>query len=106
METACTTPAPRPWTIAAHKSSAATASGPMPTSTAATGAPLLSRPGLVDREGTCWLVKYMSVKGFNSCFCLDAQGHLDKGEAFGTARIAIIDHMDLFDLAMSFENLA
>ena len=48
----------------------------------------------------------MSVKGFNGCFCLDAQGHLDKGEAFGAARIAITDHMDLLDLAMSFEYLA
>ena len=114
METTSTTAAPgppataasRPWAIEAHKPSATPASAPIATSTAATGAPLLSRPGLLDPEGTCWLVKYMSVKGFNSCFCLDAQGHLDKREAFGAARIAIMDHMDLLDLAMSFECLA
>jgi hypothetical protein len=82
----------RPGAIAANEP----ATTLVPKSTAITAnAALLSGPvvvgrywaffagtGLVDSEGACWLVKYLSVKGFNGCFGLGVRGHLDKPEAF------------------------
>ena len=61
------------------------------------------RTGLIDREGTGWLVKYLSVEGFNGCICLVVQGHLNEGEAFGAARITVTNDGHRIHLAVGTE---
>ena len=102
VDTIWTTPAPSPWTKAAHKSFATSAAVPIPVSTAT--ATLLSRPGLVDRYSASAEFLAVECADCNLSFCTGR--HFNKGEPFGAVRIAITDHMDLLDMAMSFERLA
>ena len=104
VDTIWTTPAPSPWTKAAHKSSATSAAVPIPVSTATARATLLSRPGLVDRYSAS--AEFLAVECADCSLSFCTGRHFNKGEPFGAVRIAITDHMDLLDMAMNFERLA
>ena len=87
--------------------SAPKASAPKASATSvpkSTAAPLLSGPGLVDCYGAT--VELLTIERGDCSFSFRIVLHFHKGEPFGAARIAITDHMDLADLAMSFERVA
>jgi len=63
------------------------------------------RAGLSDSEGTRWLVKYLSVEGFNGSPCLGAQGHLDESESFRAAGGVVTNDGHRIDLAMNTKHV-
>jgi hypothetical protein len=62
----------------------------MPTSTAATGAPLLSRPGLVDRYGASG--EFLAVERADCSLSFFTGRHFNKGEPLRAACVAILNH--------------
>jgi len=60
--------------------------------TAATGAPLLPRPGLVDCYGAS--AEFLAIECVDCSLSFCTGRHFNKGEPFGAACIAITDHMD------------
>ncbi len=81
-----------------------TATTTVPISAATARAPLLSRPGLVDRYGAS--TEFLAVECVDCSLSFCTGRHFNKAEPSGAACLAIIDHMDFLHLAMGFERLA
>ncbi len=104
------TPCAVPWapgniTLLPTRASITATTTTVPISTAAaTRAPLLSRPGLVDCYGAS--AEFLAIECADCSLSFCTGRHFNKGEPFGAACIAITDHMYLLHLAMGFESLA